>query len=384
MTPKIESPARQVPLSLPSIGDEERRAVLDVLDSGWLTHGPKNHEFELAFARYHGVGHAVSMNSCASALHVAVEGLGLTGEVIVPSFTWVASANAIVKGGAVPVFADIDEATCNIDPASIEHLITPRTEAIMPVHYGGQTADMTAIMRIAGAHGLAVIEDSAETLGGTHHGTKAGAFAVGCFSFFPTKNITTGEGGMLTTSDAALARRVRSLIGHGVDKSTYEREVAAKPWFRSASVVGYNFRLSNFQAAMGIAQLAKLDRLNAQRRELARLYNEELGDMQELSVPLEVPGNHHVYQMYTVRVREAARRDALVNFLRDAGVGASVHFSPAVHEMVPYAAHRRMGDLPVTADVASRIVTLPMYPDMHRDDVTYVCEATRRFFRGGR
>ena len=163
---------RKIPLALPSIGDEERQAILDVLETGWLTHGPKNKEFEEAFANYHGVAHAVSMNSCASALQVAIECQDIKGEVILPSFTWVASANAIIKGGALPVFADIQLDTCNIDPAAIESMVTSRTEAIMPVHYAGQTADMVDIMGIANKHGLAVIEDSAETIGGTHDGRR--------------------------------------------------------------------------------------------------------------------------------------------------------------------------------------------------------------------
>jgi len=375
-----QSPARSVPLSLPSIGEEEKAVVLEVLGTGWLTHGPKNHEFETAFAAYHSMAHAVSMNSCASALQAAVEGLGITGEVIVPSFTWVASANAIVKAGAVPVFADIDTATCNIDPRSIEALISPRTEAIMPVHYAGQAADMTAIMAIAGKHGLAVIEDSAETIGGTHRGRLAGTFGVSCFSFFPTKNLTTGEGGMLMTNDGALAARVRSLIGHGIDKSTYEREIAERPWFRGASTVGYNFRLTNFQAAMGLVQLRKLDRMNEQRRHAARIYRERLARVQDVTLPVEGPDSRHVYQMFTVQVRNAAIRDRFVNALRGAGVGASVHFDPPVHQMLPYRADYRRGDLSSTEHVAARIVTLPMYPDIADGDVHYVCDCIDQFF----
>ena len=379
-----QSLARNVPLSLPSVGEEEKAAILEVLATGWLTHGPKNQEFERAFASYHSMAHAVSMNSCASALQAAVECLGITGEVIVPSFTWVASANAIVKAGAVPVFADIDKATCNVDPRSIEGLISPRTEAIMPVHYAGQTADMGAIMAIAAKHGLAVIEDSAETIGGTHKGRLAGTFGVSCFSFFPTKNLTTGEGGMLMTNDEALATRVRSLIGHGIDKSTYEREVAAKPWFRGASMVGYNFRLTNFQAAMGIEQLKKLDRMNEQRRNAAAIYSARLARVPHVTLPAEQTENRHVYQMYTVQVRDAAIRDEFVNALRTAGVGASVHFAPAVHEMLPYRTQYRRSDLSSTEHVASRIVTLPMYPDISEGDVHYVCECIEQFFSSRR
>ena len=240
---------------------------------------------------------------------------------------------------------------------------------------------MTAIMALAHKHGLAVIEDSAETLGGTHRNRLAGTWGVGCFSFFPTKNITTGEGGMLLTDDAALAQRVRSLIGHGIDNSTYEREAASRPWFRGARTIGYNFRLSNFQAALGLVQLGKVNQLNEKRRELARLYGTFLQDVADVSLPTEGPENRHVFQMYIVTVQDPLRRDDLVSCLRAAGVGASVHFVPAVHQMHPYRTGYRMDDLSVTEGVTSRIVTLPMYPDMSADDVAYVCDAIRQFFR---
>lgn len=379
MTDKIR---RNIPLSFPSIGDEERQAVLEVLGSGWLTHGPKNQEFEEAFAEYLNVGHAVSMNSCASTLHAAVQCQGITGEVIVPSFTWVASVNAIITAGAIPVFADIKPTTCNIDPLSIENLVTSKTEAVMPVHYAGQTADMKAIMKIAQRHGLAVIEDSAETIGGKHHGMMAGSFGVGCFSFFPTKNMTTGEGGMLTTNDGELARKARCLIGHGIDNSTYERESAGKPWFRGASMIGYNFRLSNFQAAMGLVQLNKLDTLNNKRRDLAAVYKKELRNQPQISLPFEMPENRHVYQMFTIQVKDADCRNDLVDHLRESGIGASVHFSPVVHKMKPFSENKfRRGDLTNTEKVESSIITLPLYPDMAVEDVELVSSVINDYFK---
>lgn len=372
---------RDIPLSFPSIGEEERQAVLDVLGSGWLTHGPKNKEFEEAFAEYIGVGHAVSMNSCASALHTAVQCLNIKGEVIVPSFTWVASVNAIITAGAIPVFADIEPNTCNIDPLAIEDLITPRTEAIMPVHYAGQAADMKIIMKIAQKNGLAVIEDSAETIGGKHYGKMAGSFGVGCFSFFPTKNMTTGEGGMMTTDNGDLARKARCLIGHGIDNTTYERESTGKPWFRGAGMVGYNFRMTNFQAAMGLAQLKKLDYLNNKRRDLVAIYRRHLQNQPEISLPFEKPENKHVYQMFTIQVKDANCRDDFVNHLRKLGIGASVHFSPAVHEMKPFSGKKfRRGNLTNTEKVASRIITLPMYPDMAIQDVEFISKTINDYF----
>jgi len=366
---------RKIPLCIPCTGQEEKDAVSQVIDSGWYAHGPKNHEFEEGFAKYLGVKHAFTMNSCTSALHLAVEGLGITGEVILPSFTFVASANAIITGGARPVFADIDYETCNIDPDSIERLISPETQAIMPVHFGGQSADMTAIMSIAEKHGLHIIEDSAETIGGTHQGNMTGTFGVGCFSFYPTKNLTTGEGGMLTTNNDDLARKVKALLAHGIDKTTYEREDKDKSWFRSASLIGYNFRMSNILAAIGVEQLKKLPEMNRKRRAHSAKLTESLKEISGVQTPVEKTGNQHVYQMYTVRVAPSFRDD-FVRALNKRGIGASIHFYPPVHHMLPYKETEfKKDDLSVTEQVINEIVTLPMYPQMVDEDIAYLAEA---------
>ena len=367
---------RKIPLCIPYTGQEEKDAVCEVIDSGWYAHGPKNHEFEEGFAEYLGVKHTFSMNSCTSALHLAVEGLGITGEVILPSFTFVASANAVITGGAKPVFADISYDTCNIDPELIERLISPNTEAIMPVHFSGQSADMTAIMNIAENHKLCVIEDSAETIGGTHKGQLTGSFATSCFSFYPTKNLTTGEGGMLTTNDDELAHKVKSLLAHGIDKSTYEREDKEKAWYRSASRIGYNFRMSNILAAIGVEQLKKLPEMNRMRRDLSARLTEALTEIPEVMAPVERPENKHVYQMYTVRIKEGVNRDEFVRSLNKKGVGASIHFFPPVHHMPPYSGQEfRRDDLSVTEEVIQEIVTLPMYPQMAEDDLAYMVDS---------
>jgi perosamine synthetase len=370
---------RKIPLCIPYTGQEEKDAVIEVIDSGWYAHGPKNHEFEEGFAEYLGVKYALSVNSCTSAIHLAVEGLGLTGEVILPSFTFVASANAVITGGAKPVFADIEWDTCNIAPDSVERLITKETEAIMPVHYGGQSADMTRIMEIAKEHKLQVIEDSAETIGGTHHDQLTGTFGIGCFSFYPTKNMTTGEGGMLTTNDDDLAQRVKAMLAHGIDKSTYEREDKEKAWFRSATRIGYNFRMSNILAAIGVEQLKKLPEMNQMRRDLAKRLTKELSGMEEISPPVERPENKHVYQMYTIRLQEGLDRDEFVRRLNQEGIGASIHFFPPVHHMKPYQGQEfRRDDLSVTEKVISEIVTLPMYPQMTDEDLAYMVDIIKK------
>ena len=367
-----------IPLCVPDIGEEELQAVQEVLRSGWLTHGPKTGEFEERFAEYIGVKRAVAMNSCTSALFLAIKAQGITGEVILPSFTFVASANAVVTAGAIPVFADIEYDTCNIDPTSTEERITPRTEAIMVVHYGGQSCRMDRIMSIAEKHGLALIEDSAETIGGEFRGRKTGSFGTGCFSFFPTKNITTGEGGMLTTNDEAFADRVKALVGHGIFSNTFQREKAERPWFRAASLAGYNFRMSNILGALGVEQMKRIEQLNEARRRHAAYLSSQLADVTGIDLPVETDGCKHVYQMYTIKVKPPVDRNRFVLELREKGIGASVHFDPPVH-LQPYYQERYggNGNLPVTEQVAERIVTLPMFPGLTDEQVEKIAEGVK-------
>ena len=371
---------RKIPLCIPATGEEEIRAVSEVLSSGWLAHGPKNHEFEQMFGAYVGAKHAITMNSCTSALHLAVEALELTGEVIVPSFTWVASVNAILLAGARPVMVDVDVDTRNVSVSAIEAAITRDTRAIMAVHYGGLPADMPRIIDLARKHGLRIIEDSAECLGGTYGGgTKTGAYDIGCFSFFPTKNITTGEGGMFTTNDDDLAKKVRALSAHGIDSSTYERELKKQPWLRMASRLGYNFRMSNVLAAIGIEQMRKLDKLNAARQFVADRYIDRLKDCDHVRFQRVPTGFVNAWQMFTVLVPVDVR-DEMVLALRDKGIGASVHFDPPVHTQPVYAAVKHGTSLSNTEQVACRLITLPIYPSMSLDDVDYVSDSILEFF----
>lgn len=368
----------KIPLCRAYLDEIETDAAVTAIRSGWLTHGPSNIEFERQFADYIGVTHAISVNSCTSALFLSVLANGISGEVIVPSFTFVASANAIVTAGATPVFIDINYHDCNINPSLLEISLTPRTEAIMPVHYAGQCCQMDAIAAFAQKHGLAIIEDSAETIGGTFHGKKSGAWGTGCYSFFPTKNLTCGEGGMVTTNDDVLARKMRTLLGHGLDKSTMQRTTSGNSWERAATLFGYNFRLSNILAAIGVEQMKKLDAMNALRRIRSFSLTERLRQIPEVEPPAENTGCEHVFQMFTIKV-EASHRDALVHHLRNNGVEASVHFTPPVHRHPAYheyaAAH-----LPVTDEVAGKIITLPMFPGITEQELDIIASMIERYF----
>jgi perosamine synthetase len=352
---------REVPLCRPDLGEEERRAVLEVLESGWLAHGAKNAELEAQFRELVGAEYALATNSCASALQLAIETRGIAGEVVLPSFTFIASANAVVNAGGRPVLVDVE------------------TESL---HFGGQMADMDPIARLCERHGLALIEDSAEAIGATYRGRPQGSFGTGCFSFFPTKNVTTGEGGMLTTSDPEVYRKARALIGHGLESMTVERERTERPWLRVAHLAGYNFRMSNLLAALGVEQMKRLEKMNAARRGVAARYLEALASDQRLELPVVGDGRTHVWQMFTVLVRDADRSEFLRR-LRSVGVGASVHFDPPVHRQPLYRdAAVGPGGLARTESVAERIVTLPLFPAMSGEDAEHVLAAVRWALEG--
>jgi perosamine synthetase len=370
---------RDVPLARPSITEEEIEVIGHVLRSGWLAHGEYNHKFEHAFAEYLGVKHAISMNSCTSALEAAIQVPGITGEVIIPSFTWVATANVVVLAGATPVFCDVDEATRNLTAELIAEKITPNTQAVIVVHYGGQPCQLDDIIALCEKHNLLLIEDSAETLGATWKGRQAGSMGIGCFSFFPTKNITTAEGGMFTTNDDDIARKTRAWIAHGVASTTMAREKVERPWLRAAEMPGHNYRMPNPLAALGYHQLLRVDEMNAKRIELGQRYDELLAELTpEVITPKVADGATHVYQMYTVQV-EAAQRNDVLNKMRANGVGASAHFDPPVH-LQPYYVENyggHVGQFPATESLANTLITLPIFPDMTFEDQDWVVHALR-------
>ena len=373
----------KIPLCKPYINQKEIDSVKKVLQSGWLAHGPKSEQFETLFKNYIGKKYAASFNSCTSALLTAMLSLKLRGEVILPSFTFVASANTIVLAGCRPVFADINPNTFNIDPKDIERKITKKTVAIMPVHYAGQICEMDKIMRIAKKYKLAIIEDSAETIGAELNKKKAGSFGIGCFSFYPTKNITTGEGGMLTFNDDSILPKVNVIKSHGLTKPTFKRMNEIKSWYRDAILPGYNFRMSDINAAIGVEQIKKIEKINYLRRKNAQYLNDKLERFigSKISVPRVDNIKKHVYQMYVIKIKDTSKRDALLNHLRRKGIDASVHFDPPVHLQTYYRKKYAPRKLPVTEKVCKQVITLPMFPSLKKKELDYIIKNIIIFFR---
>ena len=390
---KRAAAAANIPITRAIFDDAEARAVAEVLASGWVVQGPRVAAFEEGFRGFTGLPEAVACTSCTTGLHLALlcEGIGPGDEVIVPAFTWVASANAVLYVGATPVLADVSPDTFNVTPEEIERRITPRTRAVMPVHLFGLAAEMDEILDIARAHRLAVVEDAACALGTLYKGRHIGAMGGGgAFSFHPRKAITTGEGGMYTTADPEKARHARSLRDHGAAKSDHARHqskgAALLPIF---DMVGYNYRMTDLQAAVGVAQLAKLDGILANRIALAKRYDALLADTDGLVTPVEPEGHRHSYQSYVTRVASDgvsaaevesgnAVRVAVMQALEDEGI-ATRQGTHAVHMLDYYA--RTYGlepsDLPGAYAADQLSLTLPLFAGMTDAEQDRVVERLR-------
>ncbi|MEQ8746003.1 DegT/DnrJ/EryC1/StrS family aminotransferase [Pyruvatibacter sp.] len=365
------------PITRPSFSEEEVAEVRACLDSGWVTQGPRTLEFETAVARRHDVAHALATTSCTAGLHLATLALGLGSgdEVIVPAFTWITSANAAEYVGARAVFVDIDLETFNLDPEAVRAAITPRTKAIIAVHLFGLAAPMSELQDIAKQHNLAIIEDAACAIGTTYNGRPVGGIGdLGCFSFHPRKVITTGEGGMVTTNSELLAGRVGSFRNHGTTAGPSE----AEPWgMNEFGELGFNLRLSDIQAAVGVVQMKKLDALLTERRKCAEQYNQLLAGTSGLCLPLGGDVSGHSYQSYVVRIDEGGRnrRNAIMSFLKAADIQTRPG-THAVHMLEYYSGKYNLqpGDFPRAAEAQDTTITLPIFPGMTESDQRYIAE----------
>jgi perosamine synthetase len=359
------------------IDDDDIAAVVEVLRSDWLTTGPKVEEFETAFAAETGAAHAVAVSSGTAALHLAMAALGIEpgDEVVVPALTFAASANCVVYCGGTPVFADVDPHTLLLDVEDVERRITPRTRAIVAVDYAGQPCDYDALRALADAHGLALVADACHSLGGADRGRPVGSLAdVSCFSLHPVKHITTGEGGVLTLDDSVSASRLRALRNHGI--ATDHRQRAENgAWFYEMLELGFNYRLTDFQCALGTSQLRKLSGWIARRQELALRYDAAFAAVDGIE-PLAVrPDASHAYHLYVVQV---ANRDTVFAGLRARGIGANVHYVP-VH-LHPFYRERfgtGPGLCPAAEAAYERILSLPLYPQLEDGDVDFVVSSLR-------
>jgi len=359
-----------IPVARPSVGREEIAAVTAVLESGMLAAGSRVAEFERAFSGYCGTPHAVAVNNGTAALHAALlaAGIGPGDEVIVPDFTFYATASSVLMCGATPVFADVDEKTFNIFPQEIENRVTPKTKAVIAVHLFGLPFDVPAVQEICRRHNLLLIEDAAQAHGALLGGKRVGSFGdLACFSFYATKNMITGEGGMVTTKDKVLYDRLRLVINHGQSKKYLH------------TCLGYNYRMTDIAAAIGLVQLQRLPGFNEKRRNNAEYYNAHLS-AKGLVVPFTPPGMQPVYHQYVVRLTREFPMDraGFMEYLKENGIGSAIHYPIPLHRQPVFGKTSDPDPCPVATRLAASVLSLPVHPSLEKDQLAYICETINR------
>jgi dTDP-4-amino-4,6-dideoxygalactose transaminase len=364
------------------VEEEDIQGVAETLRSGWLTTGPRAKAFEKAFAEYIGAPRAVAVSSCTAGLHVAMAALGMKpgDEVVTTPYTFVATVETIVASGARPVLVDVEPGSLNIDPAKIEAALGPRTRAIVPVHFAGHPCDMDPILDLARSRGLRVIEDAAHSLPASYKGRTIGTIGdCTAFSFYATKNLTTGEGGMVTTADADLEARMRRLALHGMSGDAWKRYSKGGSWYYEVLDLGFKYNMTDIQASLGLTQLPRLDAYAERRDALVARYRAALSGVAEIELPAEPAYGKHAWHLFVIRLRPEMLKIDRGDFIRKLGemqIGTSVHFIPVpLHPYYRKALGYSPGDLPVAVSNYERAISLPLYPRMADEDVDYVGEA---------
>lgn len=384
--------ARPLPFFRAAVGEDDVAGVTEALRSGWLTSGPRAIELENRLRDYLGVGHVIALSSCSEAMLIALRALGVGpgDEVITSPITFASTVHAIIHNGATPVLADIETETFGLDPADVERHVSPRTKAILPVHFGGQACRIKEIVALAQRTGLDVLEDAAHSFGSRVDGELLGGFGrATAFSFYATKNLTSAEGGALATDDDDVAKQLRLLGYHGMSRDSWSRYSDKGSWYYEVEVPGFKCNLSDLHAALGLTQLAKIDALLERRRVVASALTEALGGCAAIELPRERPGNWHTWHLYVVRLNLGALRigrDEFIQALRAENIGSSVHFIPIHHHPFFKRYLRSAPDLPRSDEYYARCVSLPIFPEMTTDDVRDVAEAVNRiaeYFRSG-
>ena len=373
-----------IPFCKATLCDDEIKAVSEVIASGWLTTGPNVKGFEDEFKDYLGSKSSIALNSCTGGLHCVLTALGIGAgdEVITTTFTFVATGHVIAWTGAKPVLVDIDPKTFNIDPKLIEKAITPRTKAIMPVHFGGLSCDMDEINAIANKHNIPVIEDAAHGLGGEYKGKKLGNIGLaGAFSFYPTKNITTGEGGMVVTNDEELAGKIRQNAFFGIDKEVWERFGKKNAWEYNVVNPGFKYNMPDMAAVIGRVQLKKVDNLNNKRKEIAEKYMQAFSPLKDiLTLPSDIEDGKHSWHLFPLLI-EKGNRDDFIDHLKERNVGTGVHYIPLhFFDFYQKSYGYNKGDFPHAESVFRKIVSIPLFPSLTEEEIERVINAVYSFF----